>query len=133
MFDEAHNIDDVCVEAMSVKMDRLRLEQSIGNLTKLKNEVDRVRKEDNQRLQDEYQRLVKGLHEAGKLDVIQAAQIGIPAGPPAQPTGSAAEMDADGPAAHRFLTTAIQLHYSSIGRSVFEGRFLCTVMIAAGF
>lgn len=78
VFDEAHNIDDICVEAMSVKMDRLRLEQSTGNLTKLKNEVDRVRKEDQQRLQDEYQRLVKGLQDAGKLDDIQAAQIASP-------------------------------------------------------
>lgn len=78
VFDEAHNIDDVCVEAMSVKMDRLRLEQSTAKIHKLKEEVDRVRQVDKQRLVEEYQRLVQGLKEAGQLDETQAAQIGSP-------------------------------------------------------
>jgi DNA excision repair protein ERCC-2 len=36
VFDEAHNIDDVCIEAYSVKVNKLILEQSTKNLNKLK-------------------------------------------------------------------------------------------------
>eukprot|EP00450_Noctiluca_scintillans_P032385 CAMPEP_0194539724 /NCGR_PEP_ID=MMETSP0253-20130528/79745_1 /TAXON_ID=2966 /ORGANISM="Noctiluca scintillans" /LENGTH=255 /DNA_ID=CAMNT_0039386027 /DNA_START=93 /DNA_END=856 /DNA_ORIENTATION=- len=64
VFDEAHNIDDVCIESLSVKLNRMRLDQSMGNVAKLGNEVERVKKEDAQRLQDEYKRLVQGLQRA---------------------------------------------------------------------
>lgn len=36
VFDEAHNIDDICIEAYSVKVNKLVLEQSSKNLNKLK-------------------------------------------------------------------------------------------------
>merc|ERR1712176_1566989 len=64
VFDEAHNIDDVCIEALSVRLNRAKLDQSSGNLTRLGNEIDRVKRDDAQRLQDEYRRLVQGLQEA---------------------------------------------------------------------
>ena len=36
VFDEAHNIDDVCIEAYEVKVNRLVLDQSSKNLNRLK-------------------------------------------------------------------------------------------------
>jgi len=78
VFDEAHNIDDVCIESLSVKLDRLRLDQATGNLTKLGNEVERVKKEDASRLQDEYRRLVQGLQEAGQIDANIAERLQSP-------------------------------------------------------
>lgn len=36
VFDEAHNIDDVCIEAYEVKVNKLVLEQSSKNLNRLK-------------------------------------------------------------------------------------------------
>ena len=41
VFDEAHNIDNVCIDAMSVNLSRETLERSTRNLTRLKNELDK--------------------------------------------------------------------------------------------
>eukprot|EP00931_Biecheleriopsis_adriatica_P035081 TRINITY_DN20216_c0_g1_i1.p1 TRINITY_DN20216_c0_g1~~TRINITY_DN20216_c0_g1_i1.p1 ORF type:complete len:832 (+),score=168.69 TRINITY_DN20216_c0_g1_i1:142-2637(+) len=78
VFDEAHNIDDVCIESLSVKLNRQRLDQSTGNLTRLSNEIERVKREDASRLQDEYRRLVQGLRQAGQIDEQVAEQLQSP-------------------------------------------------------
>nr|QDO16362.1 general transcription and DNA repair factor IIH helicase subunit XPD [Lingulodinium polyedra] len=78
VFDEAHNIDDVCIEALSVKLNRQKLDQSSGNLTKLSNEVERLKKEDASRLQEEYKRLVQGLQQAGQIDADIADRLQSP-------------------------------------------------------
>eukprot|EP00928_Gymnodinium_smaydae_P016850 TRINITY_DN1637_c0_g1_i1.p1 TRINITY_DN1637_c0_g1~~TRINITY_DN1637_c0_g1_i1.p1 ORF type:complete len:843 (-),score=173.83 TRINITY_DN1637_c0_g1_i1:47-2575(-) len=78
VFDEAHNIDDVCIESMSVKLNRLKLDQSTGNLTKLSGEIDRVKREDAERLQEEYRRLVRGLQDAGQVDAQLAERLQSP-------------------------------------------------------
>lgn len=78
VFDEAHNIDDVCIEALSVRLNRPRLDQATGNLTKLGQEVDRVKREDAGRLQEEYRRLVQGLREAGQIDERVAERLQSP-------------------------------------------------------
>ncbi|CAK9005318.1 unnamed protein product [Durusdinium trenchii] len=78
VFDEAHNIDDVCIESLSVKLNRQRLDQSSGNLTRLGNEIERVKKEDASRLQEEYKRLVQGLRQAGQIDEAMADQLQSP-------------------------------------------------------
>lgn len=78
VFDEAHNIDDVCIEALSVRLNRTRLDQSSGNLTRLSNEVERVKREDASRLQDEYRRLVQGLQQAGQIDAGIAERLQSP-------------------------------------------------------
>eukprot|EP00930_Biecheleria_cincta_P069750 TRINITY_DN57455_c0_g1_i1.p1 TRINITY_DN57455_c0_g1~~TRINITY_DN57455_c0_g1_i1.p1 ORF type:complete len:836 (-),score=161.87 TRINITY_DN57455_c0_g1_i1:48-2555(-) len=78
VFDEAHNIDDVCIESFSVKLNRQRLDQSSGNLTRLNNEIERVKREDASRLQDEYRRLVQGLRQAGQIDDQVAEQLQSP-------------------------------------------------------
>mmetsp|Transcript_122306 Transcript_122306/g.212225 ORF Transcript_122306/g.212225 Transcript_122306/m.212225 type:complete len:842 (+) Transcript_122306:93-2618(+) len=78
VFDEAHNIDDVCIESMSVNLNRMRLDQSTGNLQRLSNEIDRVKREDASRLQDEYRRLVQGLQQAGQIDAQIAERLQSP-------------------------------------------------------
>eukprot|EP00927_Polykrikos_kofoidii_P051222 TRINITY_DN45008_c0_g1_i1.p1 TRINITY_DN45008_c0_g1~~TRINITY_DN45008_c0_g1_i1.p1 ORF type:complete len:854 (-),score=118.09 TRINITY_DN45008_c0_g1_i1:124-2685(-) len=78
VFDEAHNIDDVCIESLSIRINRAKLDQSTGNLTKLGNEVERVKSQDAQRLQDEYRRLVQGLQQAGQVDANIAERLQSP-------------------------------------------------------
>lgn len=78
VFDEAHNIDDVCIESMSVRLNRQRLDQATGNLTRLNTEIDRVKRLDANRLQDEYRRLVQGLQAAGQVDAHVAERLQSP-------------------------------------------------------
>lgn len=68
VFDEAHNIDSVCIEALSVTINERALEQATRSLGRLSSEVSRIKKSDNRRLQDEYQNLVNGLIDQGLLD-----------------------------------------------------------------
>mmetsp|Transcript_14369 Transcript_14369/g.23917 ORF Transcript_14369/g.23917 Transcript_14369/m.23917 type:complete len:770 (+) Transcript_14369:56-2365(+) len=63
VFDEAHNIDNVCIEALSVNLNSKTLEHSLGNITKLNNSITRFKATDASRLQDEYRRLIQGLQE----------------------------------------------------------------------
>lgn len=69
VFDEAHNIDSVCIEALSVTINERGLEQATRSLGRLSSEVARIKKSDNQRLQQEYQNLVAGLVDQGLLDL----------------------------------------------------------------
>jgi len=78
VFDEAHNIDDVCIESMSVKLNRQKLDQSTGNLTRLNGEIDKMKREDAGRLQEEYRRLVEGLQQAGQIDAQVAERLQSP-------------------------------------------------------
>ena len=68
VFDEAHNIDSVCIEAISVNINERGLEQATRSLGRLSSEVSRIKSTDSQRLQAEYQNLVEGLIEQGLLD-----------------------------------------------------------------
>lgn len=68
VFDEAHNIDSVCIEALSVTINERGLEQATRSLGRLSSEVSRLKASDSQRLQNEYQNLVSGLIEQGLLD-----------------------------------------------------------------
>jgi len=64
VFDEAHNIDNVCVEALSVEINQRTLNMATGNLTRLKNLVAEMRESDTEKLRSEYQRLLRGLDDA---------------------------------------------------------------------
>eukprot|EP00550_Attheya_septentrionalis_P001898 CAMPEP_0198285108 /NCGR_PEP_ID=MMETSP1449-20131203/4420_1 /TAXON_ID=420275 /ORGANISM="Attheya septentrionalis, Strain CCMP2084" /LENGTH=869 /DNA_ID=CAMNT_0043982371 /DNA_START=47 /DNA_END=2656 /DNA_ORIENTATION=- len=68
VFDEAHNIDSVCIEALSVTINERGLEQATRSLGRLSSEVSRIKSSDNQRLQNEYQNLVNGLIDQGLLN-----------------------------------------------------------------
>jgi DNA excision repair protein ERCC-2 len=68
VFDEAHNIDSVCIEALSVTIHERHLEQATRSLGRLSSEVSRIKASDANRLQAEYQNLVNGLIDQGLLD-----------------------------------------------------------------
>ncbi len=64
VFDEAHNIDNICIDSMSVKVNRKLLEKCQNSITVLEEEIKRLKEADNNRLRDEYEKLVQGLREA---------------------------------------------------------------------
>jgi len=78
VFDEAHNIDDVCIESLTVKLNRHTLDSAVSNLRRLNREVESVRQRDAKRLKEEYDRLVQGLVAAGDIDPDIAARIPVP-------------------------------------------------------
>ena len=78
VFDEAHNIDDVCIESLTVKLNRHSLDAAVGNLKRLNREVQSLRQRDADRLKQEYDRLVQGLVAAGDIDPDIAARIPVP-------------------------------------------------------
>ncbi|KAL7554735.1 hypothetical protein ACHAWF_018562 [Thalassiosira exigua] len=57
VFDEAHNIDSVCIEAFSVTIQSRHLEQATRSLGRLSGEINRVKASDGARLQAEYRDL----------------------------------------------------------------------------
>nr|VDD08616.1 unnamed protein product [Brassica rapa] len=67
VFDEAHNIDNVCIEALSVSVRRVTLEGANRNLNKIRQEIDRFKATDAGRLRAEYNRLIEGLALRGDL------------------------------------------------------------------
>ena len=68
VFDEAHNIDSVCIEALSVTINERGLEQATRSLGRLSSEISRLKVTDSQRLQSEYQNLLNGLIDQGLLN-----------------------------------------------------------------
>ncbi|CDW57263.1 TFIIH basal transcription factor complex [Trichuris trichiura] len=64
VFDEAHNIDNVCIEALTVTLKKNTLEKCHENLNSLQKHID---EENVKQLELEYERLVQGLKEARKL------------------------------------------------------------------
>ena len=67
VFDEAHNIDNVCIEALSVNLRSHTLDVAGRNLVKLGERVEKAKQTDASRLQEEYSRLVSGLVNSGTL------------------------------------------------------------------
>eukprot|EP00904_Undaria_pinnatifida_P005279 jgi/Undpi1/1881/HiC_scaffold_12.g05268.m1 len=65
VFDEAHNIDNVCTEALSVDLDKRSLDAASRCLGKISTKVAEMKRTDQARLNAEYQRLVSGLAESG--------------------------------------------------------------------
>ncbi|KAI9910513.1 hypothetical protein PsorP6_010632 [Peronosclerospora sorghi] len=67
VFDEAHNIDNVCIEALSVELDRRALDCASRNLTALSIQVTQLKQADKARLDAEYRRLVEGLRASNAV------------------------------------------------------------------
>ena len=62
VMDEGHNVDDVCIEAMSMVITKENASQARdGNLKELKNATEKMAATNRARLQDEYNKLVNGL------------------------------------------------------------------------
>ncbi|KIJ69402.1 hypothetical protein HYDPIDRAFT_172813 [Hydnomerulius pinastri MD-312] len=64
VFDEAHNIDNVCIESLSIDLTRPMLDSAARSVTKLGEKIEEIKKTDAAKLQDEYARLVEGLQES---------------------------------------------------------------------
>jgi len=67
VFDEAHNIDNVCIEALSVTIDKTALDASSRSIGRLQAKVADMKASDSERLAREYQALVSGLAEQGVI------------------------------------------------------------------
>jgi DNA excision repair protein ERCC-2 len=67
VFDEAHNIDNVCIEALSVNLRQQTLDAAGRNITSLSGKIERAKQTDARRLREEYARLVDGLAQQGVL------------------------------------------------------------------
>jgi DNA excision repair protein ERCC-2 len=66
VFDEAHNIDNTCIDSMSVKITRKLLDRCQTSIQVLETEITNLKQADSDRLRGEYDRLVSGLKEAQK-------------------------------------------------------------------
>lgn len=64
VFDEAHNIDNVCIESLSIDLTRPMLDSAYRSVDQLAKRVDEVKKTDAAKLQDEYSKLVEGLQQS---------------------------------------------------------------------
>jgi DNA excision repair protein ERCC-2 len=64
IFDEAHNIDNVCIESLSVDITEESLRHAARGAASLGREIEKVKATDATKLQDEYNKLVQGLKEA---------------------------------------------------------------------
>ncbi|KIO34454.1 hypothetical protein M407DRAFT_218674 [Tulasnella calospora MUT 4182] len=69
VFDEAHNIDNVCIESLSIDLTRPMLDSAARSVTRLGDKIEEcvllsIKQKDASKLQDEYAKLVEGLQEA---------------------------------------------------------------------
>jgi len=64
VFDEAHNIDNICIDSMSVRITRKLIDRCMTSVQTLESELDRLKNENSSKLEGEYQSLVEGLRQA---------------------------------------------------------------------
>lgn len=64
VFDEAHNIDNVCIEALSIDLTEDSLRRAARGATNLEKRISEMKSTDAEKLQNEYQKLVEGLQMA---------------------------------------------------------------------
>ncbi|GMM30254.1 TFIIH/NER complex ATP-dependent 5'-3' DNA helicase subunit [Martiniozyma asiatica (nom. inval.)] len=64
IFDEAHNIDNVCIESLSMDITSDMLNKATRGAENLNKKVEEVKAVDSGRLQAEYEKLVSGLRES---------------------------------------------------------------------
>ena len=64
VFDEAHNIDNVCIESLSTDITVDSLRKATRGAQNLDRKINEMRETDQQQLQDEYEKLVEGLRGA---------------------------------------------------------------------
>lgn len=77
VFDEAHNIDTICIDALSVSIREVTLRRSLGNINRLRDELRQARESDHDRLQQEYQRLLRGMSTSGIIPQNHVADLTI--------------------------------------------------------
>jgi len=68
LMDEAHNLDNVAIEALSVNLTMLVLERALVNISQLEKLLEEMKRTDNERLLDECKRLAKDWYDEGLID-----------------------------------------------------------------
>ncbi|KAG0240218.1 DNA-dependent ATPase of the nucleotide excision repair factor 4 complex [Actinomortierella wolfii] len=63
VFDEAHNIDNVCIDSLSIDIMRPTLEASSKSINKLSEKIEEMKQSGSEKLKEEYNRLVQGLQD----------------------------------------------------------------------
>lgn len=64
VFDEAHNIDNVCIESLSIDLTEDSLRKATRGANNLENKITEMKTTDAEKLQSEYAKLVEGLRDA---------------------------------------------------------------------
>ncbi|CAG8453984.1 8489_t:CDS:10 [Funneliformis caledonium] len=64
VFDEAHNIDNVCIESLSIDLTKPNLDAGARSIANLTEKIEEVKAKDSEKLVDEYSKLVEGLKAA---------------------------------------------------------------------
>lgn len=64
VFDEAHNIDNVCIESLSIDLTEDSLRKAARGAANLEQKITEMKDTDAEKLQNEYAKLVEGLREA---------------------------------------------------------------------
>lgn len=64
IFDEAHNIDNVCIESLSLDLTDETLKKASRGANKLGEAIEDMKTQDSEKLQNEYEQLVEGLRQA---------------------------------------------------------------------
>ncbi|KAK0459722.1 uncharacterized protein EV420DRAFT_1537392 [Desarmillaria tabescens] len=68
VFDEAHNIDNVCIESLSIDLTRPMLDSASRSIGKLGEKIEEIKTTDAAKLQNEYAKLVEGLQEDPQVE-----------------------------------------------------------------
>ncbi|KAH6656196.1 hypothetical protein BKA67DRAFT_513203 [Truncatella angustata] len=63
VFDEAHNIDNVCIESLSQDITEDSLRKATRGAQNLERKINEMRETDREQLESEYQKLVEGLRD----------------------------------------------------------------------
>ncbi|KAI1104435.1 putative excision repair protein rhp3 [Jackrogersella minutella] len=64
VFDEAHNIDNVCIESLSTDITEKSLDRATKGAQNLEKKISEMKDTDREQLENEYQKLVEGLRDA---------------------------------------------------------------------
>ncbi|KAK5660834.1 hypothetical protein OQA88_12205 [Cercophora sp. LCS_1] len=78
VFDEAHNIDNVCIESLSTDITEDSLRRATRGAQNLEAKINDMRDSDEQKLKDEYEKLVEGLRgndEARREDAFMSNPV----------------------------------------------------------
>jgi DNA excision repair protein ERCC-2 len=79
VMDEGHNVDDVCIESMSMVVTKADAHNAKDrNMRELHRLTDHVKATNRQKLQDEYNRLVSGLQLSAMAHTVRAHEPGLP-------------------------------------------------------
>ena len=66
VFDEAHNIDNICIDSMSVRLTKRLLNKCVTSITTLEATIKQQKDANSDKLKSEYEKLVEGLRQASK-------------------------------------------------------------------